>query len=157
MVSATFGVTNYTFTGAPNPLDMTGGKRIVAFASKIADHRGLTLTSAVTAELDKEDLELGRTGTGVSMKIPAKDCASGGIFQMEPERADGTPRGSRTRSARTSSTSTTRTSAPARATSCRSRTPPPRSPRGSTSAPTCRRSSSAATAPRSPPALRRAA
>ena len=25
------------------------------------------------------------------MKIQAKDCAQGGIFQMEPERADGTP------------------------------------------------------------------
>ena len=31
-----------------------------------------------------------RTGTGLSMKIQAKDCANGGIFQMEPERADGT-------------------------------------------------------------------
>jgi hypothetical protein len=29
-------------------------------------------------------------GPGLSMKIQAKDCAQGGVFQMEPERADGT-------------------------------------------------------------------
>ena len=33
---------------------------------------------------------IGAAGTGVSMKIQAKDCAQGGIFQMEPERGDGT-------------------------------------------------------------------
>ena len=36
------------------------------------------------------DAEAARTGTGVSMKIQASDCAQGGIFQMEPERSDGT-------------------------------------------------------------------
>ena len=87
---ATFGVYDYAFTAAANPLDMTGGTRIVAYAGKVPDHRGLTLTSGVSADLDKETLELGRTGTGLSMKIQAKDCANGGVFQMEPERADGT-------------------------------------------------------------------
>jgi len=29
-------------------------------------------------------------GPGLSMKIQAKDCAQGGIFQMEPARGDGT-------------------------------------------------------------------
>src|SRR3954469_18270663 len=87
---ATFAVYDYAFTGAPNELDMTGGRRIVAYAGKVPDHRGLTLTSGVTAELDKENLSLQRTGTGLSMKISAKDCANGGVFQMEPERADGT-------------------------------------------------------------------
>jgi hypothetical protein len=85
----TFGVYDYAFTGAANPLDMTGGRRIVAFASKVPDHRGLTLTSGVDAELDKENLSLGRTGSGLSMKLQAKDCANGGVFQMEPERGDG--------------------------------------------------------------------
>src|ERR1700742_2647848 len=88
--TASFAALNYTFTGAPNKLDMTGGRPIVAFASKTPDNRGLTLTSALTLTLDKEGIELGRTGTGLSMKIQANDCASGGVFQMEPERADGT-------------------------------------------------------------------
>jgi hypothetical protein len=88
--TASFGIRNYTFTGAPNRLDMTGGRRIVAFASKTPDHRGLSLSSAASVTLDKEGLELGRTGSGLSMKLQANDCASGGIFQMEPERADGT-------------------------------------------------------------------
>ena len=39
--------------------------------------------------LDKETIQLSRAGSGVSMKIQAKDCANGGIFQMEPSRADG--------------------------------------------------------------------
>src|SRR4029078_6424026 len=81
---ASFAVYDYAFTGAPNPLDMTGGRRIVAYAGKVPDHRGLTLTSEIHARLDKESLELTRTGPGLSMKIQAKDCANGGLFQMEP-------------------------------------------------------------------------
>jgi hypothetical protein len=53
-------------------------------------HRGLTLTSAATLQLDKENIEFSRTGTGLSMKLQAKDCANGGLFQMEPQRSDGT-------------------------------------------------------------------
>src|SRR4051794_17770210 len=87
---STFAVYDYAFTGAPNQLDMTGGRRVVVYAGKVPDHRGLTLTSSVNAELDKENLSLQRTGPGLSMKITAKDCANGGLFQMEPERADGT-------------------------------------------------------------------
>ena len=102
-----------------NPLDITGGRRIVAYAGKVPDHRGLTLTSGMTVELDKDDgLEIGRTGTGLSMKIQAKDCANGGALP------DGARARRRHRHAdhaharrRTSSTTTTRTSAPARATS----------------------------------------
>lgn len=90
MLSATFGLENWTLTGAPNPLDLTGGRRTVVFASKIPDHRGLTLTSAVDVEVSGDDLVISRTGPGLSMKIQAKDCANGGLFQMEPARADGT-------------------------------------------------------------------
>jgi hypothetical protein len=90
VLSPSFGISNYTFTGAPNPLDMTGGHRIVAFASKLPDHRGLVLTGNVALQIDKEGIELSRTGPGLSMTLTANDCASGGIFQMEPERADGT-------------------------------------------------------------------
>src|SRR5262245_26648441 len=90
VASASFAVFDHTFTGAPNPLDMTGGRRIVAFASKVPDHRGLVLSRDLSIELDTDAIELSRSGTGLSMKIQAKDCANGGVFQMEPERADGT-------------------------------------------------------------------
>lgn len=90
VVAATFGITNYTLTGAPNPLDITGGQRTIVFASKTPDHRGLTLTGDVLVELGDGDIVLQRAGTGLSMKIQALDCATGGIFQMEPQRADGT-------------------------------------------------------------------
>jgi hypothetical protein len=87
---ATFAVFDYAFTGAANPLDMTGGKRIVAFASKVPDLRGLVLSGPVQLQLDAEGLLISRAGSGISMKLQANDCAQGGIFQMEPQRADGT-------------------------------------------------------------------
>jgi hypothetical protein len=90
VVASAFGIVNYTFTGAPNALDMTGGQRTVVFASKTPDHRGLVLTSGARVKLSGGDLVLTRSGRGVSMKIQAKDCAAGGIFQMEPQRGDNT-------------------------------------------------------------------
>ncbi len=81
---------NQAFTGAANPLDMTGGRFTPVFASKVPDHRGLVLSSAVSVEIDDEDLVVSRTGAGLSMKVQAKDCAQGGTFQMEPQRSDGT-------------------------------------------------------------------
>jgi hypothetical protein len=87
---ASVAVFDYAFTGAANPLDITGGQRIVAFASKVPDHRGLALSGTAEVQLDKENLEISRAGTGLSMKLQAKDCAQGGLFQMEPQRADGT-------------------------------------------------------------------
>lgn len=86
--SATFGIRNYQLTGAPNPKDITGGIVTPVFESKIPDHRGLVLTSGVDLELEGPDLVLMRQGPGLVMKIQAKDCAQGGIFQMEVERAD---------------------------------------------------------------------
>jgi hypothetical protein len=85
-----FALFDYAFTGAPNRLDMTGGRFTPVWESKVPDHRGLTLSSPITVELQDEDLVISRTGTGLSMKIQSKDCAQGGIFQMEPERGDGT-------------------------------------------------------------------
>jgi hypothetical protein len=86
-----FAVFDYAFTGAPNPLDMTGGVRTPIFASKQPDHRGLVLTSAISVESGEGDLVISRSGTGgLTMKIQAKDCAAGGNFQMEVERGDGT-------------------------------------------------------------------
>ena len=87
--SASFGIRDWTLTGAPNELDITGGYRTIVFASKMPDHRGLTLNSGLFLKMDKESLVISRTGSGLSMKIQAKDCAQGGVFQMEVERADG--------------------------------------------------------------------
>jgi len=89
--AATFGVLNYTMTGAPNALDITGGRATPVFESKMPDHRGLALTGNVSVELSSSaDVVLTRTGPGLTMKIQAKDCANGGVFQMEVARADDT-------------------------------------------------------------------
>ena len=86
---ADFAVLNYAFTGADNEEDITGGRLTPVYESKIPDHRGLVLNSAVTLELDEDDMVIERSGTGgLTMKIQAKDCAQGGIFQMEVERGD---------------------------------------------------------------------
>ena len=89
VVSASFEVINYAFTGAPNALDITGGVRTVVFARKTPDHRGLSLTGGLGVELKETDMVIERSGPGLSMKIQAKDCANGGLFQMEPQRGDG--------------------------------------------------------------------
>lgn len=89
IVSATFAIEDWTLTGAPNPLDITGNRRTVVFRDKTPDHRGLTLTSDIIVERSGDDIVIEREGPGLSMKIQAKDCAQGGIFQMEPERDDG--------------------------------------------------------------------
>jgi len=88
--SSTFGIRDWTLTGAPNPRDITGGKPTPVFASKIPDHRGLSLTSDISVRIDRQKVVIERTGFGLSMKIQANDCAEGGIFQVEPARADGT-------------------------------------------------------------------
>jgi len=88
--SDTFGVRDWTLTGAPNALDITGGRRTVVFASKTPDHRGLTLSSDISVRSAGESLVISRAGNGLSMKIQVKDCANGGVFQMEPVRADAT-------------------------------------------------------------------
>src|SRR3954467_3862534 len=88
---ADFAVFDYAFTGAPNPLDMTGGVRTPVWASKQPDHRGLVLTSPISVTAGDGDLVISRSGTGgLTMKIQAKDCAAGGNFQMEVQRGDGT-------------------------------------------------------------------
>ena len=89
VVASTFGIRNYVFTGAANPADMTGGLRTPVWAEKTPDHRGLVLTGDISVDIDDEEIALIRSGTGgLTMKIQAKDCAQGGIFQMEPERGD---------------------------------------------------------------------
>ena len=87
--SATFGIRNYKFLASNAPGTQTAGGDAPVFASKIPDLRGARLQSAAEVELKEENVELMRSGNGVSMKIQAKDCTQGGLFQMEPERADG--------------------------------------------------------------------
>ena len=87
--AASFGIRDYVLTGAANPLDMTGGVPTPVFASKLPDHRGAVLTGGVDVELDTTDIVLMREGPQVAMKIQAKDCANGGVFQMEVARTDG--------------------------------------------------------------------
>lgn len=87
----TLAVYNVVMTGAANSLDMTGGVRTPVFASKVPDLRGDKLADKMRMELKDGGLELRRSGKSVDMKIQAKDCAQGGIFQMEVEREDGQP------------------------------------------------------------------
>jgi hypothetical protein len=88
--AATFGVLNFVMTGAANTQDLTGGRATPVFESKMPDHRGIVLNSNVTVELNDGGINLTRSGPGVTMKIQAKDCATGGIFQMEVQRSDET-------------------------------------------------------------------
>ena len=46
-----FAVYDQAFTGAPNELDQTGGRFTPIYASKVPDHRGLSLTSAISSSL----------------------------------------------------------------------------------------------------------
>ncbi|WNG52418.1 hypothetical protein F0U60_15985 [Archangium minus] len=83
---STFAVYNYTLTGAANPLDITGGVRTVLFTRKEPALGTQTLNSGdLEIQLSAPDLQFRRQGSTLKMKIQAKDCAQGGIFQMEPE------------------------------------------------------------------------
>ena len=90
IVSASFGIENWTFTGEFNQEDLTGGQRTVVWAAKTPDHKGLTLSGDVLVDRSGDDIVIERESRGLTMKIQAKDCAAGGIFQMEVERGDGT-------------------------------------------------------------------
>src|SRR5262249_35082379 len=61
--AVTFGVRDWTLTGAPNPLDITGGRRTVVFTAKVPDHRGLFLSSDISVDIAKESLVISRTGS----------------------------------------------------------------------------------------------
>lgn len=73
-----FEVLNYTLT---SPL--TGGRRAEIFARKTPQFAG-ALAGPLTIRVVREHVRLER-GTGQSLKIQAKDCQQGGIFQHEPE------------------------------------------------------------------------
>lgn len=75
----TFEVTSYMLTAASDVTDVD----TVVFASK-APQLASKLTGSVKLRLHGEQLVLSR-GTGTAMKIQAKDCSTGGMFQMEAE------------------------------------------------------------------------
>lgn len=92
VVAATFAIQTYNFLPTDNELDMTNGVLTPVFDYKRPLHGGI-LTTPVTVELGEEDMVIERTGrlasgAGLDMKIQAKDCAQGGVFQMEVERDD---------------------------------------------------------------------
>jgi hypothetical protein len=83
---STFAVYDYTLTGADNALGMTNGVRTPVFASKVPDLGTQTLDAGdLEVKLAPDTIELRRVGSVDKMKIQAKDCVTGGIFQMEPE------------------------------------------------------------------------
>ena len=90
VVASTLGIRNYAFLPTTNALDMTGGATTPVYESKTPNHRGLTLTSDLQIQLLEDSMSIERSGTGLTMKVQAKDCAQGGLFQMEPERSDAT-------------------------------------------------------------------
>jgi hypothetical protein len=69
---------------SPRPDKNLPGGRQVLFTSKVPNH-GQTLTSPLTLEIANEGMVIERNGGGQDMKIQAKDCHQGGLFQMEPE------------------------------------------------------------------------
>ena len=84
---STLGVTNYAHTGADSPdadRNLPIDARTVIFTRKVPRH-GKTLTSALSLELSNEGVVLQRSGGGQAMKVQAKNCQQGGLFQMEAE------------------------------------------------------------------------
>jgi len=82
----TFTVRNYTLRGMSDGNGLTD-ENVVLFAQKRPLH-GRTLTGSLSVRLDADgDLTLRRGGSGnqQTMKIQAKNCSQGGIFQMETE------------------------------------------------------------------------
>jgi hypothetical protein len=79
---------NYRHTGARSdrpdknlPIPAGG---LQFFESKVPLH-GETLNGPLSLEISAEGVVLERAGGGQDMKIQAKDCVQGGLFQMEPE------------------------------------------------------------------------
>lgn len=85
--ASTFDVYHYALTGAPNPLDMTGGIPTELFASKLADLKGQTLDAGdLEVQLSPQSAVIRRRGVAAGMKLQLKDCAQGGVFQIEPDQ-----------------------------------------------------------------------
>ena len=86
-----FSIYDWALTGAPNSQDLTGGRFTPIFASKVADLKGARLTRELEVkpyDSAGSGVLLQRTG-GAKMKVQAKDCATGGVFQVEGETGTG--------------------------------------------------------------------
>jgi hypothetical protein len=85
--SNTFTVRNYTHTGVDSPRadkNLPIDAPTVIFTSKVPNHND-NLNGPLSLEISQESLVLERSGARQDMKIQAKDCQQGGLFQMEPE------------------------------------------------------------------------
>jgi hypothetical protein len=77
-------VYNYVYTGAANPESLTNGVRTPLWESKTLS-LGPVLRTEVEVRTDGGDLLVQSRGKAGKVKIQAKDCATGGIFQQEVE------------------------------------------------------------------------
>ena len=77
-------VYNYVYTGADNPESLTNGVRTPIWDSKTLS-LGPVLRTEVEVRTDGGDLLLQSRGKAGKVKIQAKDCATGGVFQQEVE------------------------------------------------------------------------
>jgi hypothetical protein len=82
----TMAVLNWTLTGAANVGRLVDRPTMI-FLEKTPLH-GAVLTQTERLRNDRGDLVFTRTNGVVSVKIQAKDCSQGGVFQMEIERDD---------------------------------------------------------------------
>lgn len=79
-------VLNWTLTGADNPGRLVSTPTVI-FSEKTPLH-GVILTATERLRNREGDFVITRTNGVVSVKIQAKDCSQGGVFQMEIERDD---------------------------------------------------------------------
>ena len=79
----TFSIVDYTLTGAPAP-NQIAPERTSVFVTKVPDAR---LAGSMDMRLRASGELLLERGTSATMKIQAKDCDQGGVFQLEPEPA----------------------------------------------------------------------
>jgi hypothetical protein len=77
-----FTVTDYVLTGAPSSTDVTGGRRTRVFVSQ-TPQLSADLTSNLSLEISEERVKLIRAGRGAKLKVDAKDCTQGDIFDIE--------------------------------------------------------------------------
>ena len=75
---------NYVYTGAANPETLTDGVRTPVWESKTLS-LGAVLRSETEVRVGDGGLTMLSRGKAGKVKIQAKDCATGGIFQQEVE------------------------------------------------------------------------
>ncbi len=80
----TFTVTDYILTGAPSRTDITGGRRTRVYVSKTPELTN-NLTGNLELRLSQETVRLVRAGRRAKMKVDAKDCTQGDIFELESD------------------------------------------------------------------------